>query len=58
MAGEGTTTGAEFDDGHGRLRVKGWLSYIAMQVSGLEVFLGTGLTDSGHSLLDSSHEAN
>lgn len=47
MAGEGAPTGAEFDVGHGAVRVSGDIGYIAMRVSGLEDFQGAGLTDSG-----------
>ncbi|MBZ9539641.1 inovirus-type Gp2 protein [Modicisalibacter tunisiensis] len=47
MAGEGAATGAELYVGHGTVWVNGDNGYIAMQVSGLEAFLGAGLTDSG-----------
>ncbi|MDM7480637.1 MAG: hypothetical protein P3W96_001260, partial [Halomonas sp.] len=47
MAGEGAATGAELDVGHGTVWVNGDNGYIAMQVSGLEVLPGAGLTDSG-----------
>ncbi|GAA5178450.1 hypothetical protein GCM10023342_28950 [Modicisalibacter zincidurans] len=49
MAGEGAATGAEFDVGHAMVRVNGDNGYIAMQVSGLEGFQGTGFMDSGDS---------
>ncbi|WP_170968157.1 hypothetical protein, partial [Halomonas sp. 15WGF] len=41
-------TGAELYVGHGTVWVNGDNGYIAMQVSGLEVLPGAGLTDSGH----------
>ncbi|WP_074218047.1 DUF4917 family protein [Vreelandella aquamarina] len=47
MAGEGAATGAELYVGHGTVWVNGDNGYIAMQVSGLEVLPGAGLTDSG-----------
>jgi hypothetical protein len=47
VAGEGAATGAELDVGHGTVWVNGDNGYIAMQVSGLEVLPGAGLTDSG-----------
>jgi hypothetical protein len=47
VAGEGAATGAELYVGHGTVWVNGDNGYIAMQVSGLEAFLGAGLTDSG-----------
>ncbi|MCD1653064.1 hypothetical protein K7I16_17415, partial [Halomonas axialensis] len=40
-------TGAELYVGHGTVWVNGDNGYIAMQVSGLEVLPGAGLTDSG-----------
>jgi hypothetical protein len=49
VAGEGAATGAELYVGHGTVWVNGDNGYIAMQVSGLEVFPGAGLTDSGFS---------
>ncbi|BCB72521.1 hypothetical protein HMEPL2_28720 [Vreelandella aquamarina] len=49
MAGEGAATGAELYVGHGTVWVNGDNGYIAMQVSGLEVLPGAGLTDSGYS---------
>ena len=48
MAGEGAATGAELYVGHGTVWVNGDNGYIAMQVSGLEVLPGAGLTDSGY----------
>ncbi|WP_170968137.1 hypothetical protein, partial [Halomonas sp. 15WGF] len=42
-------TGAELYVGHGTVWVNGDNGYIAMQVSGLEVLPGAGLTDSGDS---------
>ena len=50
VAGEGAATGAELYIGHGTVWVNGDNGYIAMQVSGLEVFPGAGLTDSGYIL--------
>ncbi len=50
MAGEGTTTGAEFDVGHGAVRVKGLFGYITMDVSVLAAVRGAGFTDSGQFL--------
>ncbi|MGE6582623.1 hypothetical protein ACQKD0_16665, partial [Vreelandella aquamarina] len=47
VAGEGAATGAELYVGHGTVWVNGDNGYIAMQVSGLEVLPGAGLTDSG-----------
>ncbi|MDK2751060.1 MAG: hypothetical protein KYX60_10410, partial [Halomonas meridiana] len=41
-------TGAELYVGHGTVWVNGDNGYIAMQVSGLEVLPGGGLTDSGY----------
>ncbi|BBI73362.2 hypothetical protein HAALTHF_29260n [Vreelandella aquamarina] len=43
----GAATGAELYVGHGTVWVNGDNGYIAMQVSGLEVLPGAGLTDSG-----------
>jgi len=51
VAGEGAATGAELYVGHGTVWVNGDNGYIAMQVSGLEVLPGAGLTDSGIMLL-------
>ncbi|WP_249934472.1 D-ribose ABC transporter substrate-binding protein [Halomonas sp. 15WGF] len=51
VAGEGAATGAELYVGHGTVWVNGDNGYIAMQVSGLEVLPGAGLTDSGESNL-------
>jgi len=48
VAGEGAATGAELYVGHGTVWVNGDNGYIAMQVSGLEVLPGAGLTDSGY----------
>ncbi|WP_336269461.1 hypothetical protein, partial [Vreelandella arctica] len=48
VAGEGAATGAELYVGHGTVWVNGDNGYIAMQVSGLEVLPGAGLTDSGN----------
>ncbi len=48
MAGEGAATGAEFDIGHGIVRVNGDSGYIAVRISGLEDFQGADLTDSGY----------
>ncbi|WP_175565769.1 hypothetical protein [Vreelandella aquamarina] len=58
VAGEGAATGAELYVGHGTVWVNGDNGYIAMQVSGLEVLPGAGLTDSGISLADSSRNSS
>ncbi|WP_235048460.1 hypothetical protein, partial [Halomonas sp. PBN3] len=56
VAGEGAATGAELYVGHGTVWVNGDNGYIAMQVSGLEVLPGAGLTDSGSRELDRHRE--